>query len=131
MLMHRAPRSARLAVHIALVLASALLLFVTAAMSEPGQSRESSDNSIPSGLVVVRHVKNAPQKDRALDLRALNNPSLVASRCRSIGATSSRSKENRIGRSWMNCSLLQNHRRNGYNSSSSPAFLLLHGHWKA
>src|SRR5271157_863035 len=73
MLMHRAPRSVRLAVHIAFVSTGALLLFVTAAMAEPGQWRASSDNEIPSGLVVVRHVKNSPQKDRALE-RALNNP---------------------------------------------------------
>jgi hypothetical protein len=73
MLKLRAPRSVRLAVHIALVSTGALLLFVTAAMAEHGQSRASSDNTIPSGLVVVRHVKNTPQKDRALE-RALNNP---------------------------------------------------------
>ena len=73
MLMHRALRSVRLAVHIALVSTGALLLFVTAAMAEAGQSRASSDNTIPNGLVVVRHVKNSPQKDRALE-RALNNP---------------------------------------------------------
>jgi len=70
MLMHRAPRSARLAVHIALVLASALLLFPTAAMAEPGQSWASTGSPLPSGLVVV--IENKPY--RPLDLRALNNP---------------------------------------------------------
>ncbi len=73
MLIHRVPRSVRLAVRIAFVAAGALLLFVTSAMAESGQSRASSDNTIPSGLVVVRHVKNSPQKDRALE-RALDNP---------------------------------------------------------
>jgi hypothetical protein len=38
----------------------------------PGQPRASTDDSVPSGLVVV--IENKPQKDRALDLRALNNP---------------------------------------------------------
>ena len=73
MFMHRAPRSVSLAVRIAFVAAGAFLLFVTSAMAESGQSRASSDNTIPSGLVVVRHVKNSPQKDRALE-RALDNP---------------------------------------------------------
>jgi hypothetical protein len=69
-LVHRAPRSARLAVHIVLVLASALLLFSTAAMVEPGQPWASTYNSVPSGLVVV--IKDKP--NRPLDLRALTNP---------------------------------------------------------
>ncbi|MGB7622402.1 MAG: hypothetical protein WBN92_08645 [Terriglobia bacterium] len=72
MLIHPAPRSAKFAVHIALVLAGALLLFPTAAMAEPGQPGTSIDNSLPSGLVVV--IENKPQQDRALDLRALDNP---------------------------------------------------------
>ena len=72
MLMHRAPRSAGLGVHIALVLASALLLFPAAAMAESGQRSASTDDSVPSGLVVV--IKDKPQEDRASDLRALNNP---------------------------------------------------------
>ena len=38
----------------------------------PGRPRALTDNSIPSGLVVV--LKNKPQKDRSLDLRTLNNP---------------------------------------------------------
>jgi hypothetical protein len=71
MLIHRAPRSARLAVPVALVMASAWLLFAAAAMAETGQSRASTDNSSPSGLVVV--IENKPQQDR-LDLRALDNP---------------------------------------------------------
>jgi hypothetical protein len=72
MLMHPAPRSVRLAVHISLVLACTLLLFPTAALTEAGQSRASVDNSLPSGLVVV--IENRPQQNRALDLRALTNP---------------------------------------------------------
>ncbi len=42
-------------------------------MAEPGQSRTSTDNSLPNGLVVV--IENKPQQDR-LDLRALDNPSI-------------------------------------------------------
>src|SRR5271170_871369 len=73
MLMHRAPRSAKLAVHSAVIFTGALLLFPAAAMAEPGQSRASTDNSLPSGLVVV--IENKPEQDR-LDLRALENPSI-------------------------------------------------------
>jgi hypothetical protein len=40
----------------------------------PGRSRAPADLFIPSGLVVVRHVNNSPQKDRALEEQALNNP---------------------------------------------------------
>jgi hypothetical protein len=72
MLMHAAPRSAGLAIHIPLVLACTLLFFPTAAMTEANQSRASPDNSLPRGLVVV--IRNTP--DRALDLRALNNPTI-------------------------------------------------------
>lgn len=68
MLMHRAPRSARLAVHIAFVLAGGLPLFPTAAMAEREQGRAAT---APSGLDVV--VENKPQVDK-LDLRALDNP---------------------------------------------------------
>src|ERR1700674_4816017 len=71
MLIRRAPRSARLAVPIALVLASPLPLFPTAGMAEPAQSLASTANSLLSGLVVV--IENKPQSDR-LDLRALNSP---------------------------------------------------------
>jgi hypothetical protein len=53
MLMHRARRSAGLTVHVALVLASALLLFPAAATAEPAQSWASTGNSAPNGLVVV------------------------------------------------------------------------------
>jgi hypothetical protein len=73
MLMHRARRSARLTVHVALVLASALLLFPAAATAEPAQSWASTGNSAPNGLVVV--IENKPQENR-LNLRALNNPYL-------------------------------------------------------
>jgi hypothetical protein len=72
MLMHCAPPSARLTVHIALVLASTLLLFPTAAMAEPGQMWALTDSPLPNGLVVV--IGNKPQEDQSLDLRALNNP---------------------------------------------------------
>lgn len=41
---------------------------------EPGASRAATDDSAPSGLVVVRHVKNSPQQDRALYEQALKNP---------------------------------------------------------
>jgi hypothetical protein len=74
MLMQFAPRSARFAVHSAFVLASALLLIPTAATAESGPPRASSDDSAPSGLVVVRHVNNSPQQDRALFDQALKNP---------------------------------------------------------
>ncbi len=74
MLMRRAAASARPALHIALVLASALPLFPTAAIAKPGPPRASSDTSAPSGLVVVRHVNNSPQEDRELDEQALKNP---------------------------------------------------------
>ncbi|MGA2428478.1 MAG: hypothetical protein ABSH13_08240 [Candidatus Acidiferrum sp.] len=72
MLMHAAPRSVSLAMHIPLVLACTLLLFPTAAMTEANQSPASADNSSPSGLVVV--LRNKP--DRDLDLRSLNNPNI-------------------------------------------------------
>jgi hypothetical protein len=74
MSMHFAPRSAGLAVHFAFVLASAFLLFPTTAMAESRPPRASSDDSAPSGLVVVRHVNNSPQQDRALYEQALKNP---------------------------------------------------------
>src|ERR1700733_11087056 len=72
MLMHAAPRSLSLAIRIPLVLACTLLLFPTAAMTEANQSRASTDNSLPSGLVVV--LRNKP--DQSLDLRPLNNPNI-------------------------------------------------------
>ena len=40
----------------------------------PGRSRAPAALFIPNGLVVVRHVNNSPQKDRALEEQALNNP---------------------------------------------------------
>jgi hypothetical protein len=123
MLMHAAPRSVSLAIRIPLVLACTLLLFPTAAMTEANQSRASTDNSLPSGLVVV--LRNNP--DRALDLRPLNNPTISGARSRSIGATSSQFRENRTGRSWINFSMPQNLQRDGYNSSSSLVFFLLDG----
>jgi hypothetical protein len=59
---------------LALVFAGALLLFPAAAMAEPGPRPGSTDNTAPSGLVVVRHVNNSPEQDRALEEQALNNP---------------------------------------------------------
>ena len=72
MLMHAAPRSVSLAIQIPLVLACNLLLFPAAAMTQENQPRASTDNSIPSGLVVV--IRNKP--DQALDLRSLSNPAI-------------------------------------------------------
>jgi hypothetical protein len=72
MLMHASSRSVSLAIHIPLVLACNLLLFPAAAKAEAKQSGASTDNSSPSGLVVV--IRNNP--DRAFDPRALNNPTI-------------------------------------------------------
>jgi hypothetical protein len=72
MLMHAPPRSVSLVIHIPVILACILLLFPAAAMTEANQSRASTDNSRPSGLVVV--IRNNP--DRAFDPRALNNPNV-------------------------------------------------------
>jgi hypothetical protein len=72
MLMQRALRPVRRAVHVALVLGSGLLLFPMAAMAEPGQSQASTDNPLPSGLVVV--IKDKAKQNRGLDLRTVSNP---------------------------------------------------------
>jgi hypothetical protein len=69
---YRAPRSIRLCIQVALVLASGLLLFPMAAMAEPGQLRASADDSVPSGLVVV--IKDKPRQNQRLDLRSVQNP---------------------------------------------------------
>ena len=63
------PQSERLA----FALAGALLLCPMSAIAQPAQSRAATDNSSPSGLVVV--IKDRPQQAR-LNLRALNNPSI-------------------------------------------------------
>jgi hypothetical protein len=104
--MHPAPRSVRSAIPNALVLVGGLLLFPPAVMAGPGPSRASTDATVPSGFVVV--IRNNPQKDQALDLRALNNPFISGVASRRTGTTSSPSREGRIGRGWINCSLLQN-----------------------
>ena len=71
MLTCRRPRSARLVVHVALVLSSPLWLFAAATTAECGQSWASTGNSAPNGLVVV--IENKPQENK-LNLEALNNP---------------------------------------------------------
>ena len=118
MLMHAAPRSAGLAIHIPLVLACTLLFFPTAAMTEANQSRASPDNSLPRGLVVV--IRNTP--DRALDLRALNNPTIsgVAFQIRWSDIEPVQGKPD-----WSKLDQLFNaaeSSRDGYNSSSSLVF---------
>jgi len=70
-LMHLAPRSVRPAIHTVLVLVSAVLLFAAIGVAEAGQSRASTNDASPRGLVVV--IENKPQQDR-LDLAALKNP---------------------------------------------------------
>ena len=72
MLMYPAPRSVSLAVRVVLILASGLPLFPTAATAEPGPRRASTDNSVPSGLVVV--IKDKPRQNQGLDLRSVSNP---------------------------------------------------------
>jgi len=74
--MHLTPGSARLAVHLALVLSSGLLQFPIAATAETGRSWAATEHSqsLPTGLVVV--IENKPQEDRPADLRALDNPSI-------------------------------------------------------
>lgn len=42
--------------------------------NQEGSSRAATDDSAPSGLVVVRHVNNSPQQDQALEEQALKNP---------------------------------------------------------
>ena len=49
--------------------------FATDAQTRDATSRPAStDDSAPSGLVVVRNVTNSPEKDRALEEQALKNP---------------------------------------------------------
>lgn len=72
MLKHPAPRSAKLAIHSLLVLACTFVLYPTAAMAGSAQPHASVGSSLPGGLVVV--IESKPQKDAALDLRALDNP---------------------------------------------------------
>jgi hypothetical protein len=43
-------------------------------VESPRPTRASTDDSVPSGLVVVRHVNNSPQQDRQLYDQALKNP---------------------------------------------------------
>jgi len=58
-------------------LASLTFLLLTqlpaAAMVKPAQPSTSTDETAPSGLVVVRPVKNSPQQDRALQETTLKN----------------------------------------------------------
>ena len=69
--MHPAPRSGRRSPRVALLLACTLGLFSPAALAQFMPSRPSTDNSLPSGLVVV--MEDRPQAGRVLDLRALHN----------------------------------------------------------
>jgi hypothetical protein len=68
-----APRSVWLAVYSLLVLVCSLLLFPTVGMEGPAQSHAFTDTLPPSGLAVVRSIRNLPQEDRDLDERALKS----------------------------------------------------------
>jgi hypothetical protein len=68
------PRSTRIVFYSLLALTHALLLFPAVAMSGPALPHTFTDASSPSGLVVVRSVRNLPQEDRALDEQGLKNP---------------------------------------------------------
>jgi hypothetical protein len=70
MLMRPAPRFARFAVHVAIALAGAWLLFPTAALATPGPRCASTHDTIPRGLVVVLHKANY----QSMNLQTLNNP---------------------------------------------------------
>src|SRR5271165_5036739 len=72
MLMHPAPRFARLAVHIAVALAGAWLLFPTAALAAPGPRCASTHDTIPRGLAVVLH--SGEKNYQSMNLQTLNNP---------------------------------------------------------
>ena len=63
------PRSVRIALHIAPILASLLLIFPNIALPE---TRQSGPSIVPTGLAVVRPVTNSPQNDQSLK-QALNN----------------------------------------------------------
>ena len=72
MLIRPALPSPSLVARISLVLTCTVLLSPTSAITKADQSRISTDNALPSGLVVV--LENNP--DRALDLGPLSNPSI-------------------------------------------------------
>ena len=72
MVMHRAPRSAGLAVPMALALASTLLPMPTAATAEPRPPCASSHDTIPRGLAVVLH--SGEKNYHSMNLQVLNNP---------------------------------------------------------
>jgi hypothetical protein len=72
MLMHRAPRLARLAVHAAIALAGAWLLFPTAALATPGPRCAATPDTIPRGLAVVIH--SGDKNYQSMNLQTLNNP---------------------------------------------------------
>lgn len=56
-----------------LVLTLFLMQGPTAAMVQPAKTSMSPNQPAPSGLVMVRHVKNSPQQDQALEAQALKN----------------------------------------------------------
>jgi len=72
MLQRPAVVSGRITMHALPALAFALLLMSTAPIAAPAQGRAPIDAAAPGGLVVV--IENKPQREAALDLRALNNP---------------------------------------------------------
>jgi hypothetical protein len=85
MAMHRARRFARLPVQVAVALATALLVIPAAAMAEPAQSRTSTDNSAPNGLVVV--IANKPQENKLdLELQGIHVSFRISIRSRATGS---------------------------------------------
>src|SRR5271169_2677562 len=72
MLMHPAPRFARFAVHIAIALAGAWLLFPAAALATPGPGCASTHDTIPRGLAVVLH--SGEKNYQSMNLQTLSNP---------------------------------------------------------
>lgn len=56
------------------VLFSACLILLTFPLAQAQPRRATADSGAPSGLVVVRSIRNSPQLDRDLNERALGNP---------------------------------------------------------
>jgi hypothetical protein len=117
-------RSARLAVNVALVLITVWLLFPAAAMAEPAQSWASTGTSVPNGLVVV--IENKAPENK-LNLRALNNP-YISGVALQIHWSDLEPVEGNPD--WSKLDQLfaaAESSQNGFNSSHSPGFSLLHG----